>query len=61
MQNKPNLHKDKTNATLFSANDYENNPPGGLEKTNPIKANSLPRNCGPLLLLKNMRKKAKNA
>ncbi|MFB0552046.1 MAG: hypothetical protein ACETWQ_01925 [Phycisphaerae bacterium] len=35
MQNKPNLLKDKTNATFFAAKDYENNPPRRTRKNKP--------------------------
>jgi len=41
-QNKPNLLKDKTNATLFAAKDYENEPP---RRTRKIKPNQTHFSC----------------
>ncbi len=37
-QNKPNFPKAKMNASLYVTDDYENEPPSGPKKTNPIKA-----------------------
>jgi len=40
MQNKANLLKDKTNATLFPAKDYKNDPPRPTRKNKPNQTQS---------------------
>ncbi len=47
MQNKPNSQKDKINATLFVAKDYDNKPPRPTRKnkpnSNPIQTQFKPK------------------